>query len=140
RIRIPITPAKLRSEPPHLLVVELRPLGDNDEAVVCDEEPFAIGLEIEADLDARRDLDVLVDDAPAYLGVASDAHALEQDALFDLAERIDAATDGEHAAMDAAAGDDAAVADERVGRDADASMRFVTEDELGWRIVRDTGA
>ena len=37
-----------------------------------------------AGLDALRDLDVLVDDALAESGVAADAHAFEEDALFDL--------------------------------------------------------
>src|SRR5262245_43860417 len=118
------------SEPPHFFVVELRTLRDDDEAVVGDEEPFAVGFEVEPYLDARRHLDVLVDDATAKLGMASHADALVEDALFDLCKRVHAASDAEHAPVNAAAGDDAPVADHRVRRDADASVRLVAEDEL----------
>ncbi len=65
-------------------------------------EALSVRLEIEADLDARRHLDVLVDDASAQLGVPADTNALVEDALLDLGERVHAAADAEHAAVDAA--------------------------------------
>src|ERR1035437_6978580 len=106
--------------------LELGPFWDHDQAVVGDEEAPSIGLEVVANLHVRRDLDVLVDDGAPDAGVPADAHALEEDAVLQLAEAVDAAPDRQHAAMDATAGDDAAVRDERVGRDTDAGLRLVT--------------
>ena len=40
-----------RSQPPHLLVIELGALRSDDQAVLGHEEPLSIGLEVESDLD-----------------------------------------------------------------------------------------
>jgi len=99
------------------VLFHLRALRDHDETVLGDVKPSPVRLEIETNLRPLRDLDVLVDDAAAEARVAADAHALEEDALFDLAEGVDTTTDRQHGPMNAPAGDDAAVAHQRVRRD-----------------------
>src|SRR5580658_1182532 len=120
--------------------VELRPLRDDDGAPLGHVETLAVGFPIEPDDGARRDLDVFVDDGAPDLCVPAHDHMLEEHALFDLAERVHAATDAEHAPVDAPAGDDATVADHRIGCDTDARLRLVAEHELGGRVMRSAGA
>src|SRR5262249_7789316 len=114
---------------------ELGALRDHDEPLLGHAEALPVRLEVEADLRAGRDLDVLVDDAAPEARGAAALRTVEEDALLDLAERVDAAPHAEDAPMDAPSRDDAPMADERVGRDTDARVRFVAEDELRRRVV-----
>ena len=101
-------------------------------------EALTVCLAIETDHRARRDLDVLVDDGAPDLRVPPHLDVLEEHALFDLAERVHAAPDAEHASVNAAPRNDAAMAYHRVGRDPYPSLGLVAEHELGRRVVRRT--
>jgi hypothetical protein len=103
-------------------------------------KPLPIALEVEPDVGARRDLDVLVDDAAAQPGVAADVHVLEDDRVGHLGEGIHAHPVRQHRPVQAAARDDDARRDQAVGRDADAGALLVAEHELRRRIVVHAGA
>src|SRR5262245_52347199 len=68
--------------------LDLRALRDDDGALVGHEETPAILLAVVADHRLGRDLDVFVDDGALDARVAADADAVEEDALFDLAEGV----------------------------------------------------
>src|SRR5258706_15391663 len=72
------------------VAAEVRVLGDDDDPFGGDVEALAVAVEVVADLRPRRDLDVLVDDRAAHARVAADAHAVEEDRVFDEREGVHA--------------------------------------------------
>ena len=65
-----VSPRASRRVNPRSRLFQARALRDDHEAIVRHEEALAVGLQIVANLLARRDLDVLVDDAPPEPRVA----------------------------------------------------------------------
>src|SRR4051794_4210375 len=93
-----------------------RALGDDDDAVRRHGEALAVALGVHADLRARRDGDVLVQDRPAHGGPPADVGALHEDGVLHLGVRVQVRSRREDGAARHRARDHHAGAHHRVDR------------------------
>src|SRR5439155_11234866 len=87
-------------------------LADHDDAAWRDDEALAVALEIDSDLGAFGDADVLVQDRVADYRVAPDVDAVEEHGAVDVCVRVHMDAGGQHRASDPSPRHDHARADE----------------------------
>jgi hypothetical protein len=107
--------------------------GHDGDAAVGHEILLPVGFAVEADRGALRNMDIAVDDCPAYAAMTADVNVRKQNARVDLCKRIDPDIGRKDAVAHRTAGDDASGGNERIECLPGASG--LLEDEFRRRIL-----